>query len=201
MSGRPAIRIIKNGPIKATGFDCVKFAGKRLQATGDVFLCRCGRSSNAPFCDGTHAKIGFSGANEQDQPQETTGWEGKTIRTYFNANICMHARMCRPLKSLRERELDGDASAAQQIAKVVTECPSGALTYDMVEGENPFGFDESTEIDIVEGGEIRIQCVADTEGVELQDRQPQNRMTLCRCGLSKNKPFCDASHAARKDFK
>ena len=54
----------ENGPYKVTGMvDLVDPEGKTIPTPSRaIFLCRCGGSSNKPFCDGTHSKIGFQGA-------------------------------------------------------------------------------------------------------------------------------------------
>lgn len=54
------IKSIKDGPYQVNGGVTVEDArGKTLVTEKDVWLCRCGQSKNKPFCDGTHAKIGF----------------------------------------------------------------------------------------------------------------------------------------------
>ena len=58
------IQITENGPYKVTGdIELLDHAGNPSPTPGNsVFLCRCGGSTNKPFCDGTHSKIGFQGA-------------------------------------------------------------------------------------------------------------------------------------------
>lgn len=58
------IQVTENGPYKVTGeVEVLDPQGNPVQAPGPtVFLCRCGGSTNKPFCDGTHSKIGFQGA-------------------------------------------------------------------------------------------------------------------------------------------
>ncbi|MGA2010924.1 MAG: CDGSH iron-sulfur domain-containing protein [Solirubrobacteraceae bacterium] len=58
------IQITENGPYKVTGaVELLDHAGNPVATPGAaVFLCRCGGSTNKPFCDGTHSKIGFQGA-------------------------------------------------------------------------------------------------------------------------------------------
>lgn len=58
------IQITENGPYKVTGdVELIDHAGNPASSPGNtVFLCRCGGSTNKPFCDGTHSKIGFQGA-------------------------------------------------------------------------------------------------------------------------------------------
>jgi len=196
-----SIKVINGGPLKVSGFSSVEFAGNSIPLDGDAFLCRCGGTKNPPFCDATHKKVGFTGANERDKTFDVRDWEGQTIETFFNANICMHARACKPLKELRKRETEGDASAAKEIAATVTDCPSGALTYRMKDGTVPVAFENQDSLVIDSGGAIQVRCETTRDGLELQERQPENRLTLCRCGASKNKPFCDGSHEKREGFR
>ncbi|MFL5577697.1 MAG: CDGSH iron-sulfur domain-containing protein [Gemmatimonadaceae bacterium] len=64
------IKVLKDGPLLISGDDVqnvavVDASGIALQPRGkNVSLCRCGGSSNKPFCDGTHSKIGFQGAEQ-----------------------------------------------------------------------------------------------------------------------------------------
>lgn len=53
------VKIIKEGPLKITGnFKITDMAGNVLEKSGtDVFICRCGKSKNMPFCDGTHKTL------------------------------------------------------------------------------------------------------------------------------------------------
>ncbi|TNE89948.1 MAG: CDGSH iron-sulfur domain-containing protein [Deltaproteobacteria bacterium] len=120
----------------------------------------------------------------------------------------MHVFYCKPLKALRAAELAGDDEAAREIARVVGGCPSGALTWEAkVDGfAGPSGppqtpvteADRHAQIAVQEGGEIRVQCAFDLDA-ETPERNDGERTTLCRCGLSTNKPFCDGRHKKRED--
>ena len=200
MSDKLSVTVFEDGPIKVSNATAVRYCGEKVEAEGDLFLCRCGRSSNAPFCDGTHRKVGFSGENELEAKQPIKTWEGRTVRTHFNPNVCMHAYYCKPLGALREAELAGDDAAAAKIAKVVGLCPSGALRAESKGAVLPEGKASAWQVDIIEGGEIRLSTDCELN-VERQEGQPADRATLCRCGKSKNKPWCDASHTQLSDFK
>jgi CDGSH-type Zn-finger protein/uncharacterized Fe-S cluster protein YjdI len=139
------------------------------------------------------------GTSEARPKRDVQVWDGKTISTFFNSNTCMHAAYCRPLKDLRQRELDGDADAAAEIASVVQSCPSGALSYESTEVTHGEA-EKTADVEIMEGGEVRIQCEFEINA-EPQERQTSDRATLCRCGLSKNKPWCDGRHKKREDFR
>ena len=158
------IKVMEDGPIEISGQESIKYCGNRVESKDGILLCRCGDSKNQPFCDWAHVSAGFSGKNEIDEQQSVRKWEGKTIRTTFNANICMHAYYCRELDKIKETE-ETDTTASEKIAKIVASCPSGALNYQMIDSPDPETFVKSAEVEIIEGGEIRVQC--EFEGVEL----------------------------------
>lgn len=200
MSDPVQITVIPDGPLKISGAGEVRFCGARVAAGDDVYLCRCGDSSNAPFCDGTHTKMGFSGAAETTPDKEIRVWEGKTLRTRFNPNACMHVYYCKPLNDLRAAELQGDTAAATEIMRVVGTCPSGALSYELKADVAEPAAPALPAIEIMEGGEVRVQ--ADFEiNAPLLEGQAGDRATLCRCGKSKSKPWCDGRHKGRKGFR
>lgn len=58
-SGPAEIVIIKNGPVMVKGALSIKHQDGREENQQEVYLCRCGQSSNKPYCDGTHRKCGF----------------------------------------------------------------------------------------------------------------------------------------------
>jgi CDGSH-type Zn-finger protein len=60
MSQKPTIVVKKNGPYVVTDCQMLKGLadGTVYETSGTVALCRCGASSNKPFCDGTHVPSG-----------------------------------------------------------------------------------------------------------------------------------------------
>lgn len=195
------VTVIPDGPLKLSNATKLKYCGQPLEVDGDVYLCRCGESQNAPFCDGNHSNIDFKGQSEAQKTKDIRVWEGKSLRTYFNPNACMHVLFCKPLKALRERELSGDTEAATEIMRIVGTCPSGALTYEIKEAcEEPVAQTFDASVDIIEGGEIRLQCDFEINA-SLHERQHKARATLCRCGLSNNKPWCDGRHKRKEGFR
>jgi CDGSH-type Zn-finger protein len=199
MSKSIDIHVIADGPYKVSNAEHITFCGERLPVDGDVYLCRCGKSSNAPFCDGSH-NAGFDGSRAKEPNLEVRVWEGKTLKTFFNPNTCMHAFHCKPLKALRERELAGDATAADEIMKAIGTCPSGALTYETTGATEPAATVFEADIAIMEGGEIRVQRPFALNAEPMERMMPE-RLTLCRCGLSKNKPYCDGQHKKAESFR
>jgi len=62
MTKNTDFKVFANGPIEVTGnFELFDTGGQPIEVNGPVFLCRCGESSNKPFCDGSHKKSGFTG--------------------------------------------------------------------------------------------------------------------------------------------
>ena len=72
-----AVRITptENGPYKVQGpVELMDVEGNPISVPGaTIFLCRCGASTNKPFCDGTHSKIGFQGAMAAVEQEEERG--------------------------------------------------------------------------------------------------------------------------------
>jgi len=59
----PSIKVLPKGPYLVEGkFTLLDATGKKIEGGEKIALCRCGASTNKPFCDGTHSKIGFQGA-------------------------------------------------------------------------------------------------------------------------------------------
>jgi len=164
-------------------------------------LCRCGNSSRKPFCDGTHARIGFSGrrfATEVNGAVESH--RGKRITIHDNRAICAHSGVCTDNLSAvfrlgKEPWIDSDAAGPEAIVALVNRCPSGALSYSM-DGMPPAGIPRERAITCSKDGPFYVTGeVALKTGDGLAPRV-SNRYTLCRCGGSKNKPFCDGTHWA-----
>jgi CDGSH-type Zn-finger protein len=60
MSDTPSVTVVKNGPYKISNVPNLTLSDKSEgEAKEAMFLCRCGQSSNKPFCDGTHTKVGW----------------------------------------------------------------------------------------------------------------------------------------------
>ncbi|HDY69610.1 MAG TPA: thiamine pyrophosphate-binding protein [Actinobacteria bacterium] len=204
-SGRkkPAIDPTRNGPYRVRGLGRLSDAGGQpIQAPDQAMLCRCGGSRNKPFCDGSHRKNGFISARltagVMDQRDNYKSRNGK-ITIHDNRGICSHAGYCtscgpRVWKMGEEPWIDPDGDTATRIIEVINKCPSGALSYTCG-GKEHRRRDSEPEIVVSRNGPYRIRG-----GIRLE-RQKQwgkgasrEHYTLCRCGASGNKPFCDGSH-------
>ncbi len=161
-------------------------------------LCRCGASAKKPFCDGTHAKVGFDGTETADGSYEgrskALGGTGITVRD--DRSICVHAGFCGTRVSNVWKEVAGTDESTVRLAVInaVEKCPSGALTYRFDGAEADAEPDYPTQIGIIDNGPLWVTGgipVVTSAGRELEVRA---RVTLCRCGASGNKPLCDGSH-------
>lgn len=201
MSAKPTIVPTENGPLKVTNCRVLKdlVGGKVYQVSGTVFLCRCGGSRNKPFCDGSHAKNGFSDAKDPNRVRDRRDeYVGAGITVFDNRGICAHAAKCTDnLKSVfklgQEPWIDPDGDDAAKVAEAVRQCPSGALSYSMDGVEHRDG-DSEPMILVAPNGPYAIVGGADLENVEWGSGASREHFDLCRCGKSQNKPFCSGAH-------
>lgn len=160
-------------------------------------LCRCGASANKPYCDGSHAAVGFDGAETAptDSYQERrTSYPGTGIEVFDDREKCMHAGFCGNQVSNVWKMADktDDTIVRGQVMAMIERCPSGALTYE-VEGDavEP---DIPAEVSVIPNGPLWVTGGIPIERADGEPVELRNRVTLCRCGQSANKPLCDGSH-------
>ena len=196
-TGVAVIEPRENGPLRVQGVKEFRNSrGEAITTEETFFLCRCGASQNKPFCDGTHKKIGFSGARVSASEPAIKDYAGGQITIHDNRSVCAHAGYCTDrspnvFRMKQEPWIDPDGDPADQTIATVDMCPSGALSYSINQVAQQA---ESTMpcIRILKDGPYVV-----TGGPQLiGDRAPHiaERYTLCRCGASKNKPYCDGSH-------
>ena len=177
--------------------------GDELGHPRTYLLCRCGQSDNKPFCDGTHAFDLFDGT--ESAPTTTSAervevHDGPAIRVLKDGDLCQHAGFCgSKARSWFDMipETD-DHQVRVQLLGMIEHCPSGALSYELdgerIEPDLPVAVSPVTDGPLFVSGGIEIER---TSGELLETR---NRVTLCRCGQSRNKPLCDGTHF-EVDFK
>jgi CDGSH-type Zn-finger protein len=170
-------------------------------------LCRCGHSKNKPFCDGTHAKIHFDGTESCDDRLYLDRVErirGPTLSLTDADGMCVHARFCMRAGGIWNLTKQSDVPEAREIAiKEAENCPSGRLVvWDNKTGK---ALEPEFEKSIVvieypprqEHGPLWVRGGIPVESSDGRIYEIRNRVTLCRCGKSFNKPFCDGSHVER----
>ncbi len=181
-------------------------------------LCRCGQSATKPFCDGAHQRVGFDGtetASREPYDKQAQHTEGPTLVLDDAKELCAFARFCDAKGQVWNLVLESDQpAAARLVEQQAGDCPGGRLRARQraqaqsgghaVESQFEPQFESQFEPSIglvqdtakgvsgplwVRGG-IRVLS-ADGSAYEVR-----NRVALCRCGVSDNKPFCDGSHVS-----
>jgi CDGSH-type Zn-finger protein len=173
---------------------------KDFETEGNVYaLCRCGHSKNRPFCDGAHASENFDGEETADrQPIATriktdSGPDGQVLQ---EGNLCIGAGFCGTrTKNLWDmvKETDDEETRKELIA-MANRCPSSSVTFASKDGETVEP-NLPQDIAVVPGGPLWVRGGVAVEAADGTEWETMNRVTLCRCGASKNKPYCDGAHS------
>lgn len=120
---------------------------------------------------------------------------GPTATIRFEAKKCIHSRHCvldRPdvfVPNVDGEWIHPEAATADEIAELARNCPSGAIAYIRTDGRPQETPPKVNLVHVRENGPLAFH------GELVVDGQPAMRATLCRCGKSANKPFCDQAHA------
>ncbi len=134
-------------------------------------------------------------------------YPGKTAEVSWHGRLCIHIGECgRAQGDLfvggRKPWCQPDASPDDEVKQVVMRCPTGALTYDMADGSRAESADSVNTVQVAYNGPLFVRGDLDIEGAPENAPGLKFRAALCRCGQSRNKPFCDNSHeeAGFKDY-
>ena len=177
---------------------------KRYPVQEEYVLCRCGHSKNKPFCDGTHADIHFDGTEAGDHEpvdKATKVIRGPALTLADNEHLCVHARFCMRAGGIWNLVKQSGNQEARDIAiEEACNCPSGRLVLTDNGREKAIEPEFEKSIVIIEypprgeHGPLWVRGRIPIESSDGKQYEIRNRVTLCRCGKSRNKPFCDGSH-------
>lgn len=178
--------------------------GAALPTDEHYALCRCGKSGNKPFCDGTHKKVGFDGtetASREPYRAQASVIDGPAMRLTDAEALCAAGRFCDPCGNVwTQVEKSDDPQVRATFIRQVGLCPSGRLVaWDRCTGQavEP---DLPVSIGVVDdpaeqcAGPLWLRGGIPLVAADGTAYEIRNRVTLCRCGQSENKPFCDGTH-------
>ena len=213
------IKVSKNGPYIVSGkipmfeyvINCDSkgipinwILGKEYPVRENYALCRCGQSKNKPFCDGTHSDINFNGTETADLEQchsQAKEINGPELILKDVEKLCASARFCHRSGDIWEQIPKSDNPEIKKNAiRNSCDCPSGRLLlWDNKTGkslEPELGRSIALVADPFMGvhGPIWVRGEIPIQSADGKIYGVRNRVTLCRCGKSLNKPFCDSSH-------
>lgn len=211
MAGLPAqIQLEPDGPLLVTNVDTVTtWLGEPIPALPQMALCRCGASSTKPFCDGSHATSGFTGAKDPERvPDRRDTYVGQQVTILDNRGTCQHSGLCTDriataFRSGKEPFVAPSGGRMDELVRAVRDCPSGALGYavDGVEARADVDRHGTREpaIEVTRDGPYRIVgevALVDARGDDVPRNEGASRehFALCRCGHAQNKPFCTGMH-------
>jgi CDGSH-type Zn-finger protein len=213
------IKIVKNGPFLVYGgiplikliitTDTIGYPYEWVEKMKypqqeEYALCRCGQSENKPFCDGKHEETGFQGIETAgrvsylDNAKEINGTE---LILTDNQTLCNHAGFCARAGGIGNLVIESDDPEAKKTAiQIAGNCNSGRFVVWDKETKQPIEPDFELSIAVTEEPEKGVSGplwvrgkipLVSAEGITYEVR---NRVTLCRCGQSFNKPYCDGTH-------
>ncbi len=204
----PKIKPMKDGPLLVEGVPNLKNNDGDISPGKPSFaLCRCGMSKNKPYCDYAHAAAGFTSDNGDAKIRNTpiayrAEVEGHQVEISYTPVLCGHIGECQRLHQAvfdpkKKPWIQPENGTLEGIRSVISACPSGALSL-AIDGMDPTHLEsDDVSVAIVKDGPYVVKNVpldAEFNGANATEKE----YILCRCGESKNKPFCDGSHHDKK---
>jgi CDGSH-type Zn-finger protein len=222
-SNAPKVVVTEDGPYVVTGevlltvqvitpneegfsWDWVQGQSFRIEKSYE--LCRCGHSKSKPFCDDSHKTAHFKGAetaSREPYARQAEKMDGPALTLSDAEKLCAFARFCDPAGKIWSLiEQTDDAAARDLVIREANQCPSGRLVVHDKRTHKAIEHPLPPSIGVVEdpalgcSGPLWVRGGITVESEDGKAYEVRNRVTLCRCGASSNKPFCDGSHASIK---
>lgn len=184
---------------------------KKYPAQEKCSLCRCGQSKSKPYCDGSHIKTNFDGtetASIEPYLQKAEVLDGPELKLTDAEDLCASARFCHRAGGIWNLIPKSDNHKAKQVAiEEACDCPSGRLVVWDKKTDQPIEPNLEKSIGLIEdpqlscSGPIWVRGGIPIKSAKGQVYEVRNRVTLCRCGKSTLKPFCDSSHFPEHQYK
>jgi len=177
--------------------------GEKIEAGGNYRLCRCGKSKGKPFCDFTHESIKFDGAetaSKESYAKQAKTISGPEMDLMDAPDLCAGARFCHRKGGTWDLAKSKDPKDKDTAIEEACHCLSGRLTAVDKKTGKPIEPEFEPSISLVEdtpakvSGPLWVKGGITIESSDGSKYEARNRQTICRCGKSRNKPFCDGSH-------
>ncbi|MGZ4906612.1 MAG: CDGSH iron-sulfur domain-containing protein [Halobacteriota archaeon] len=217
------IQVTKNGPYivsgtiplvklivrtDADGYPLTYVQSEKFAVDETYSLCRCGQSKGKPWCDGTHVEVRFDGTESVSRaPYCTRAKEidGPDLKVTDVPDLCNHAGFCLRANGIGKLTRSSDDPEAKRIAiEEAWNCTSGRLVALEKESERPVEPEFEPSIAVIEephkacSGPLWVRGNIPIVSSDGETYEVRNRVALCRCGASCNKPLCDGSHVVTK---
>ena len=138
---------------------------------------------------------------------ESFSYAGKEATVSWNGPLCIHVGECGRAKGNlfvggRKPWCQPDEASSEEVNEVILRCPTGALSVSFADGSNVEQAPSRNTIQVAYNGPLFVRGDLNIEDASDDVPGLDYRAALCRCGQSKNKPYCDNSHeqAGFKDY-
>ncbi len=131
--------------------------------------------------------------------KETIQYSGADATVSWNGRICIHVGECGRAKGDlfiggRKPWCEPNLATKDEVRDVVSRCPTGALSVEFADGSRVEQAPSENTVQVAYNGPLFVRGDLDIEGAPEEVPGLACRAALCRCGQSKNKPYCDNSH-------
>ena len=142
-------------------------------------------------------------------PKETLKYTNGEVTVVWKPNVCIHSTLCwkgliQVFNPKQRPWINMDGAATEKIIEQVRKCPSGALSYFMNADDKPITSENEDAIISESASIMKVEVTPDGPYViktkclivhrDGKEEIKTGTVSLCRCGASGNKPYCDASH-------
>jgi Uncharacterized conserved protein len=219
------IEVLSNGPYKVhgtpplhvqfivqneTGNSWSYRQGQAFEVKDGTTLCRCGHSKNKPYCDGSHLRATDVDLTETATKApmlslpDTTEMDGPQYSLTDNETYCAFGRFCDNGDRFWNEVMEGGDAHNRLAVYMAHQCPSGRLLVWDQQTRQPIETPLEATLSLLQdpalgvSGPLVVRGGIRVQGADGDSYEIRNRQTLCRCGQSSNKPFCDGTHASMK---
>jgi CDGSH-type Zn-finger protein len=214
VTDRPRIEIEAHGPYRVAGVRLVLRAaqvetdhgepvdwavGSAIEARDPCRLCRCGLSAAKPFCDDECVAARFDGTETADRAPSASRRRvlvGEGLVMSDDQSLCTDAGFCGDRSTNVWKMIRGTADPVvrDRLIRMVSLCPSGRLAYSLHKEADPVEPAYEPSILVQDDGPLWLRGGIPVVAADGEPYEIRNRVMLCRCGRSDNKPFCDGTH-------